>query len=382
MTNIQRKNHDRNMLMATVPLIVCGTVLYSTRVLLLCAIAMLTAKAVDVAVSMARREAFDSADHSSELSAIIFCLMLPVNIPIYIVVVSVFMAVLVGKHFFGGKDVYPFNLAALAMCCAAVNWQDKVFVAVTPFSKVDFWSGYTTGATVTTAGIVKNGGVPAHDTLNLLLGNHPGSMGSDFVLVILAIGVYLLLTKKITWHIPVSFLATCTAIALAFPRIYGFPRLESLQLELLNGIVLFTALFMLNEPTTTPTNPKAKIIYGIMAGVLGMAFRYFGGFEYGSCFAVLLVNTMDGVIERFANGEIKKADKKAEKEVKKAVKAVEEKTEKKVYSAQPKAKKDTMGIISEAEDNIDEVLYSTRTISIEEILKAEAEMNKNRKDGK
>ena len=61
--------------MAAVPLIICGTVLYSARVLLLCAVAVLTAKAVDVAVSMARREAFDSADHSSELSAIIFCLM-------------------------------------------------------------------------------------------------------------------------------------------------------------------------------------------------------------------------------------------------------------------------------------------------------------------
>ena len=375
MTDIKRKNHDRNMLMAAVPLIICGTVLYSARVLLLCAVAVLTAKAVDVAVSMARREAFDYTDHSSELSAVVFCLMLPVNIPLYIVVVSVCMAVLVSKHFFGGKDVYPFNLAALAMCCAAVNWQEKVFVAVTPFSKVDFWSGYTTGATVTTAGIVKDGGVPAHDTLNLLLGNHPGSMGSDFVLVIAAIGIYLVLTKKITWHIPVSFLATCTVISLAFPRVYGFPRLESLQMEMLNGIVLFTALFMLTEPATTPSSPKAKIIYGVMAGVLGMVFRYFGGFEYGSCFAVLLVNTMDGVIERFANGEHKKADKKP-------AKAVQEKPAKKVHCAQPKAKKDTMDIISEAEDNIDEVIYSTRTISIDEILKAEAEMNKNKKGGK
>ena len=106
------------MLMATIPLIVCGTVLYSARVLLLCAIAMLTAKAVDVVVSMARHEEFDYTDHSSELSAFIFCLMLPVNIPVYIVVVSVLLAVLVGKHFFGGSDVYPFNLAALAMCYA------------------------------------------------------------------------------------------------------------------------------------------------------------------------------------------------------------------------------------------------------------------------
>jgi hypothetical protein len=132
---------------------------------------------------------------------------------------------------------------------------------------------------------------------------------------------------------------------------------------------------MLTEPATTPSSPKAKIIYGIMAGVLGMVFRYFGGFEYGSCFAVLLVNTMDGVIERFSNGGYKKADKKP-------AKAVQEKPAKKVHCAQPKAKKDTMDIISEAEDNIDEVIYSTRTISIDEILKAEAEMNKNKKGGK
>lgn len=375
------------MLAATLPLILCGTVLYGARVLLLCAVAVATAKVVDVAVSMLRHENYDPTDHSSELSAIIFCLMLPVNIPAYIIIVSVLLAVLVGKHIFGGKDVYPFNLAALAMCCAAVNWSDKVFVAVTPFSKVDFWSGYTTGATVTTAGIVKSGGVPTHGTIDLLLGNHPGAMGSDFVLVILAIGIYLLITKKITWHIPVSFLATCTAIAFVFPRIYGFSRIESLQLELLNGVVLFTALFMLNEPTTTPHSPKAKILYGIMAGVLGMIFRYFGGFELGSCFALLLVNTMDGVIERFASGELfenkdrkaEKAKKAAEEKERKPEKTAEEKG-KKTYKAQPKERKDTMNIISEAEDNIDGVLYSTRTISLEEIRRAEAEMK--RKEGK
>lgn len=368
------------MLIATLPLIFCGTVLYGARVLLLCAIAIATAKVVDVVVSMVRHEAFDSTDHSSELSAVVFCLMLPVNVPIYVIVVSVLMAVLVGKHFFGGKDVYPFNLAALAMCCAAVNWSDKVFVAVTPFSKVDLWSGYTTGATVTTAGIVKAGGVPTHTTMDLLLGNHPGSMGSDFVLVIIATALFLLITKKITWHIPVSFLATCTAIALAFPRIYGFPRLESLQLELLNGVVLFTALFMLNEPTTTPHTPKAKIIYGITVGVLGMAFRYVGGFELGSCFALLLVNTLDGVIERFADGTLfeKKAQKPKATKTEKQSQPKEENL-KKTYKAQPKG---TMDIISEAEDNIDEVLYSTRTISLDEIRRAEAEHNARQKGDK
>ena len=364
------------MLLATLPLILCGTVLYGPRVLLLCGIAIITAKAVDVAVSMARHQQFDTTDHSSELGAVVFCLMLPVNIPMHIVVVSVLLAVLVGKHFFGGKDVYPFNLAALAMCCAVVNWSDKVFVAVTPFSKVDLWTGRTNGATTTTAGIIKSGGVPTHDTLDLLLGNHPGSMGSDFVLVIAILGLFLILKKKISWHIPVAYLATCAAIAYAFPRVYGFPPLESLAMELLNGIVLFTALFMLNEPTTTPHHPKAKLIYGILAGVLGMIFRYFGSFELGTCFALLLVNAMDNVIDRFATGEMK-AERKARRQKKAAAAAnpVEEKPH-------TKTKMDTMDIIGEAEDNIDEVIYSTRQINIADILAAEQAMKQQGKDGK
>ncbi len=381
------------MLTATLPLIVCGSVLYGPRVLLLCALAMVTAKAVDVAVGMIRRENFDVSDHSSELSAVIFCLMLPVNIPIYVVVISVILAVAMGKHCFGGKDVYPFNLAALAMCCAAVNWSDKVFVAVTPFSKVDFWTGATTGATKTMAGIVKEGGVPTHNALDLLLGNRPGAMGSDFLLVILMVGAVLIITKKITWHIPVSFLATCTVIALAFPRVYGFPRLASLQLELLNGTVLFVALFMLNEPTTTPQNPKAKIIYGVLAGALGMIFRYSGGFELGTCFALLLVNTMDGAIDRFVKGELfvntvnaavgrfVKGGMPVKQQEKprpvKAEKSVQPKAERKNIKTQFNTKAaQTLDSIGHAEDTIDEVLYSTRTLSIDEILKAEEKMKK------
>ncbi len=389
MTDLYKRDHDKYMLMATVPLIICGTVLYSARVLLLCAVAVLTAKAVDVAVSMLRRQDYDTTDHSSELSAVIFCLMLPVSVPVYVVAVSVLMAVLVGKHLFGGKDVYPFNLAALAMCTAAVNWSDKVFAAVVPFSKVAFWSGNTAGITTTTAGIVKSGGVPTYGTMNLLLGNHPGAMGSDFVLVIVAIGVYLIVTKKISWRIPISYLSTCVIIAFLFPRIYDFPRIASMELELLNGVVLFTALFMLNEPATTPKGKNAQIIYGITAGVLGMIFRYMGGFELGTCFALLLVNTLDGVIERFADSDFFSRNSKRVMALASGVvskrtggengkKEISEPKKKNTQpkAAQPKTKKNTMGIISEAEDSIDGVTYSTRTISIEEVLKEEAKQNK------
>lgn len=359
------------MMYALLPLILCGTVLYGPRVLLVNAVAMITARIVDVTVSMLRHQTFDSQDNSSILSAIIFCLMLPANIPLYVVVVTVFITILVGKHLFGGKDVYPFNLAALAMCCAAVNWPDMVFSAVVPFTKIELFSGRAAYATASSASMLKDGAIPAYDTVQLLLGNYPASMGADFVIVIIAMGIFMLYKKRITWHIPVTFLLTCSAIAFMFPRIYGFTRIDSLMLEMLNGQVFFIALFMLSEPTTTPHTPKAKIIFGVICGLCGMLFRYFGSFEIGTCFALLIVNTMDGYIERMVS---RSGRVKIEKTV--------QNTETEAHTANEKHRGRTMDIISEAEDNLDEVLYSTRTIDINEVLKLEQQQKKQRKAGK
>lgn len=423
------------MSLALVPLIFCGCVLYGARVLLLTVVAAATAKAVDIIVSMVRKTAFDEDDTSSILSAVIFCLMLPANIPVYIVIATVALTILVGKHLFGGAGVYPFNLAALAMCCAAVNWPEHVFSAVVPFTKINFWNGNAIYTTVSNATILKEGGVPVHTTFQLLLGNYPGTMGSDFVIVIVVLGIFLALKKGITWHIPVSFLSTCAVIAFLFPRVYGFSRLDSVALEMLNGSVFFVALFMLNEPTTTPQTPKAKIIFGLLAGALGMLFRYFGSFEIGSCFALLIVNSLDRYIDSVVTqqdrvkitakpvvpteeeiavqqeekakqpkqkknsrmkvlfneivDEVNGKKKTAGKTVFKAKSATEKIKDKKPSA--PKVQKTKyklmdMDLIGKAEDSIDDVIYSTRTLDRDLILRLEqeklAEKKKQRKAGK
>lgn len=376
MNNLKRRNHDKYMMIAVLPLILCGSVLYGPRVLLLNVIASVTARICDVVVSMMRKQEFDSSDNSSALAAMIFCLMLPVNVPVYVVITPVILTIIVGKHLFGGKDVYPFNLSALAMCCAAVNWPDKVFSAVVPFTKVELLSGKAAAATISTASMLKDGAVPSYDVFQLMLGNYPASMGADFVIVIIALGMFLLFKKRITWHVPVTFLITCAAIAYAFPRVYGFSHADSLMLEMFNGQVFFIALFMLSDPTTTPRTPKAKIIFGVICGVTGMLFRYFGSFEIGTCFALLIVNTMDGYIDRVVSlrGRVKVA-KPAH-----AAEKVAEKHEN--TSTATKHRGDTMKLISEAEDNLDDVIYSTRTIDINEVLRLEEQQKKQRKAGK
>lgn len=368
------QNHYKDMLLAVVPLIICGAVLYSTRVLLLCAIGMLTARAVDVIVSMVRGMEFDATDHSSTFSALVFCMLLPVNIPIYVIVIPVMLTTLVGKHMFGGKDVYPFNLTSLSMCIAVVNWPEKVLSAVVPFAKVDFWSGASLG-TLSNAGVIKQGGVPSVSTFNMLLGNHSGVMGADFILVVISVAVFLYATRRITWHIPVSFLTTCIVFAFLFPRVYGFSRLDSVKFEVLNGALVFCSVYMMNEPATTPKNPKAKLIFGALVGVLGMLFRYFGSYEIGVCFALLFANTIEGFIDRCVEWrpvvEVKKAA--SLQEVVPPIRTPRVKKEK------MKSANDAIGLINEAEDSIDQVIYSTRTIDIASVLEEEKRQAKRRK---
>ncbi len=381
------QQHYDYMLIALIPLVICATFVYSLRVLLVCAVAMLTARIVDVGIAVLRKKEIEAEDKSSTVAALTFCMMLPVSVPLYIVVVSVALTILVGKHAFGGKDVYPFNLAALAMCVAAVNWPEEVFKAVTPMTNVNFWTG-AAESTSSALSRIKLGGLPYISTFDLLLGNHAAAMGSAFVLVILSVGVFLLATKHITWHVPVSFLVTCSAISLAFPRIYGVTNLHSLKYEVLCSAIVFYAVFMLNEPATTPKNPRAKLVFGVLSGVLTMLFRYYGSYEIGGCFALLLVNATEGYWDRLFTKEVKNVEETQNKKPE-AVKTVsvsgeDTKPSKKVYTKETAektvkkpvkkveedlSKTTTLDIISRAEDDIDQVDFSTQTIDMERALR-------------
>ena len=76
------QQHYDYMLLALMPLIVCASVIYSFRVLLICATAFVTARIVDVATAVARKQEIDAGDKSSTVAALTFCMMLPVSVPL------------------------------------------------------------------------------------------------------------------------------------------------------------------------------------------------------------------------------------------------------------------------------------------------------------
>ncbi len=285
------------MMLALLPVMICATFVYSPRVLLIALVAIVTARITDLLAAYFRGSEVDVADKSSSVAALTFAMMLPVSIPLYMVVMDVALTIFVGKYAFGGRGVYPFNLAALAMCVRVVNWPLASCRVVTPFSEVDFWTGNARQA-VSNVATIRSGGLPYTSVLNLILGNYPGSMGTSFRIIIVAVFIALLAMKKVTWHAPVAFVATVTLIALLFPRISGVDRLVSVKYEVLSSAVLYYRVFLLNEPTTTPKKKLGKLIFGVVCGALTMIFRYFGAYEIGGCFAILLANATEGMWDR------------------------------------------------------------------------------------
>ena len=76
------------------------------------------------------------------------------------------------------------------------------------------------------------------------------------------------------------------------------PRLQCVRDELLTGAILFSAVFLINEPYTCVHHRMGRVLYGVLVGVVSMGFRYYGVYETGVCFALLAVNSVSAWIDR------------------------------------------------------------------------------------
>ena len=103
-------------------------------------------------------------------------------------------------------------------------------------------------------------------------------------------------------------MVTCALIAFLFPRQVGVNgvdialRLQCVRDELLTGAMLFSAVFLLNEPYTCAHHRMGRVLYGVLVGLVSMGFRYYGVYETGVCFALLVVNSISAWIDRTETG--------------------------------------------------------------------------------
>ena len=261
-----------------------------------------------------KRDRVTITDGSAVLTGLLLGFNLPSNLPIWIILIGALVAIGIGKMTFGGLGCNPFNPALVGRVFLLVSFP----VQMTTWPAVGQLTAYTDATTAATPLAIMKGvisGAPGMSlsdlpsSFNLLIGNNGGCLGEVSALALLLGLAYMLWKKIITWHIPVSILATVFVFSGIMywvnPEIYVSP-----VVQLLSGGLMLGAIFMATDYVTSPMSHKGMLIYGVCIGLLTVIIRLFGAYPEGMSFAILIMNAFTPLINTYVKpkrfGEVAK----------------------------------------------------------------------------
>jgi electron transport complex protein RnfD len=160
----------------------------------------------------------------------------------------------------------------------------------------DVFSGADIVTAATPLAAMHQGQMPADSILDMFLGNVGGCIGETSALLLLIGFAYLLWRKVISARIPVAFMGTVAVLSLLFPM--GNPPVEWMLAQLCGGGVMLGAIFMATDYVTSPVTKLGQIVYGIGCGALTILIRYFGGYNEGVSYAILVMNCCVVLLDR------------------------------------------------------------------------------------
>ena len=243
------------------------------------------------------------ANGSALITGLLLAFNLPSILPWWMVVIGGVVAIGIAKMSFGGLGCNIWNPAIVGRVFLLISF--PAAMTTWPTGVESAYDGATgasahasTGATLLTH-LNSAHGTPAlsdYNFLDMAIGHMNGSLGEVGGIAILIGLVYLLLTKTITWHIPVSMLASAALFSWAFG---GNPLLD-----LFAGGLLLGAVFMATDYVTSPMTPKGQLIYGFMIGFITIIIRRYGAYPEGVSFAILLMNSFTPLINRYCRPAI------------------------------------------------------------------------------
>ena len=317
----------RQVILALLPALGFGILLYGWPALYLSVLTVAAAlvfealclKIKGVAVMRCLR------DGSAMVTGILVAMTLPPWAPWWIGVVGAALAMILGKHVYGGLGQNLFNPAMLARVALLISFPIEMttWVKVTPlltgpgpldslaitFAGVAVPDGMT-GAT--TLGAVKTG-FSQNQLLPDLLGDYTGllafigwergSLGETSSLLLILGGVWLLRQGIIQWYAPCALLISIFVLALIFHG-YDAQHYLSPWIHLNSGALMLVAFFIATDYVTTPNTPLGQLIFGAGCGVLIFVIRTWGAYPEGTCFAILLLNAVTPLVDHYIRPRI------------------------------------------------------------------------------
>lgn len=289
-----------DVLVALVPATAAGVYFFGTRAALVLAVSIVFAVLSELVWQVLLKKKVRITDLSAVVTGLILGLNLPAGVPLWMPALGSIVGVVLVKQLFGGIGHNFLNPAIFARAVLLASWPVHMTSYLLP-QRVLFGSaaqvGVDTVATATPLLASSQWGM-----MDLFIGNIPGSIGEVSKIAILLGLAYLLVRGTITWHIPTFFVGTVALLS----ALLGSDPLTAV----LTGGVLFGAVFMATDYVTNPTLRVGQCIFGILCGVIVVVIRKYGSYPEGVTFAILFMNCLTPLIDRYSKrkvyGEVKK----------------------------------------------------------------------------
>ncbi len=270
-----------DVLIALLPTTIAGVVIFGLQSLAVVAVCVGVAVLSEFLFTKIVKKPQTISDLSAAVTGLLLALNLPANVPLWQAGVGSLFAIIIVKCIFGGIGRNVVN--------PAITGRVFMLIAFTSLTQAAFPLDSTAGATPLVT-LAEGNTVELQD---LLLGTTGGAIGETCAVALIIGGIYLLIKRVITWHIPVAFIGTTFLFSLA---VHDFDVMLALSLVLSGGLLL-GAIFMATDYVTSPTTPLGKIIFGIGAGLITVLIREWGIYPEGVSFAILIMNILNPYID-------------------------------------------------------------------------------------
>lgn len=294
-------NLQIDLLVGLLAVMVISIVQYGLRVLAICAVSAFVSWATQTVGFLIINKPNENYIRSVS-TGILVALLCPLTVPIWLPASACFFSVLIFnvilemteyKHFFTVPSIawiYMLSVSPKAMTVYPVIRDFNYFPI---FKNID---GYQ--STYSIAQLLQTNSSLPYSFKDLMTGNYPGGMGTTCIFVILAVCVYFIFRKSMAWQVSLSMILTVSVLALIFNRTSS--PIFSVLYELTATSYIYIAVFVAGDIINAPMLTIAKIIYGIMIGVITMIFRYIGMGEHCVVIALLVCNVLSEPLDLVA----------------------------------------------------------------------------------
>ncbi len=319
------------VIIALMPAVFAGMLFFGTAAIMVIVYCIVFSVAAEMIWCKLAGKPLDTVkDFSAVLTGLLLAMNLSAGVPWWLCLIGAFLAIWLGKQVFGGLGHNPFNPALVARVALLIalpkymtSWVPTIYMNgnVSSYAEKFFtpaaWSNVLSeqldgvtcatplGVVSTTEKVLQDGQGMFANIANpeaywqYFLGNMGGCLGETSALALLIGGIMLIIFKLIKWQVPVFYIGT-VAVFTAIIN-YFFPGVTPPPLfHILSGGLMLGAVFMATDMVTSPMTKKGAVIFGIGCGIITCIIRIWGNYPEGVSFAILFMNSLVPLIDRFA----------------------------------------------------------------------------------